>query len=109
MNYRLVFKRRAQTEIAEAFAWYEQDSIAMGSAFLAELDRVERFIRLNPQLYPEVETDIRRANLRRFPYSLFYVVDGAQISVLSCLHQRREPDEQPATPGSSNRKPEPGQ
>lgn len=91
MTVRLKFKRLAEAEIAEAFAWYDQDGIDQGRAFLAELERVERFIRLNPLLYPKVEGDIHRANLRRFPYALFYVVDGDQISVLSCFHQQREP------------------
>ena len=91
MIVRLEFKRLAEAEIAEAFDWYDQDGIENGAAFLAELERVERFIRLNPLLYPKVEGDIHRANLRRFPYALFYVVDGDTISVLSCFHQHRDP------------------
>lgn len=91
MSFGLVFKRLAETEIAEAFAWYDQNEIDQGSAFLVELERVERFVRLNPLLYPKVEGDVRRANLRRFPYSLFYVVDGDVIAVLSCFHQHRDP------------------
>lgn len=86
-----MFKRLAEAEIAEAFAWYDQSGIDQGRAFLVELERVERFVRLNPLLYPKVEGDIRRANLRRFPYSLFYVVDGDTVAVLSCFHQHRDP------------------
>ncbi|KQW50014.1 MULTISPECIES: type II toxin-antitoxin system RelE/ParE family toxin [unclassified Roseateles] len=99
MSFSLEFKPRAEAEIADAFEWYEQPTIRQGEAFLAELERVERFIRLNPQLYPEVDPAIHRANLRRFPYSLFYVVDGKAISVLSCLHQHRDPV---ARPGASD-------
>lgn len=65
MSFGLVFKRLAEAEIAEAFAWYDQRGIDQGRAFLAELERVERFVKLNPLLYPKVEGDIRRANLRR--------------------------------------------
>jgi len=50
---------------------------------------------LNPLLYPEVDPTIHRANLRRVPYSLFYVVDGQAISVLSCFHQHRDPGSRP--------------
>ena len=50
---------------------------------------MERFVRLNPMLYPKVEGDIHRANLQRFLYSLFYVVDGDTIAVLSCFHQHQ--------------------
>jgi plasmid stabilization system protein ParE len=92
----LVFKPLAEAEIAEAFAWYAQPEIDKGRDFIADLERVERFIRMNPSLYPRVEGDIHRANLRRFPYSLFYVVDGETVSVLSCFHQHREPGTGPA-------------
>jgi plasmid stabilization system protein ParE len=97
MSFQLLFKPRAEAEIADAFAWYDQPTIRQGEVFLSELERVERFIRLNPLLYPEVEQAIRRANLRRFPYSLFYVVDGDVINVLSCFHQHRAPGARPDT------------
>jgi len=91
MSFTLVFKPLAEAEIAEAFAWYSQPEIGMGTEFLDELERIERFVRFNPLLYPRVEDEIRRAGLRRFPYSLFYVVDGETVSVLSCFHQSRDP------------------
>jgi len=91
VSFGLVFKRLAEAEIAEVFAWYDQNGLDQGRAFLVELERVERFVRLNPLLYPKVEGDIRRANLRRFPYSLFYVVDDETVTVLSCFHQHRDP------------------
>lgn len=88
MSFALIFKPLAQAEVAEAFAWYSQPDIGMGSEFLDEFERIERF---NPLLHPRVEDDIRRASLRRFPYSLFYVIDGTEVQVLSCFHQHRDP------------------
>ena len=91
MSFTLVFKPSAQTEIAEAFTWYEAQNTGLGRNFLDELERVERVICFNPRLYPMAEGEIRRAGLRRFPYSVFYVVDDKQVQVLACFHQRREP------------------
>lgn len=95
MTAALIFKPLAEAEIAQAYAWYAQPEIGKGVAFLDDLARVERFIRLNPLLYPRVEGDVHRANLRRFPYSLFYVIDGDTVSVLSCFHQHRDPESRP--------------
>ena len=91
MSFQLIFKPLAQIEIAEAFQWYQQPHINMGDAFLTELERVSCFIEENPQLYVCVEADIRRANFNRFPYSLFYVIDGNTVNILSCFHQHRRP------------------
>ncbi|HKX42606.1 MAG TPA: type II toxin-antitoxin system RelE/ParE family toxin, partial [Burkholderiaceae bacterium] len=79
MSFTLVFKPLATAEIEEAYSWYSQAEIGKGAEFLNELARIEYFIRLNPLLYPRVEAEIRRAGLRRFPYSLFYVVEGGTV------------------------------
>lgn len=43
MSFALVFKPRAQAEIAEAYAWYEGQGRGLGRQFLDELERIERF------------------------------------------------------------------
>lgn len=90
--FQIIYKPLAQLEASEAFQWYAQAHIGMGNAFLDELERTNGFISNNPHLYSCVEAEIRRANLNRFPYSLFYVIDGSVVNVLSCFHQHREPE-----------------
>lgn len=91
MLFQVVYKPLAQLEAAEAHAWYCQPDVGMGEEFLAELERTNGFVARNPHLYPCVEQEIRRANLRRFPYSLFYVIGDRVVNVLSCFHQHRNP------------------
>ncbi|MDM0017607.1 type II toxin-antitoxin system RelE/ParE family toxin [Variovorax saccharolyticus] len=91
MNFEVIYTPWAQLEAAEAYAWYAQGHIRMGDAFVDELERTSGFLARNPFLYPCVEQEIRRANLDRFPYSLFFVFDDATVSVLSCFHQHRDP------------------
>jgi hypothetical protein len=45
----------------------------------------------NPFQYQVVSGQLRRAKLRRFPYGLLYVVSDRQVTVLSCVHGRRDP------------------
>lgn len=91
MAFAVVLKPLAQAEVSEAFAWYAQPHIEMGNAFLAELERTSGFLGSNPYLYAKAEGDMRSAHLNRFPYSLFYVIDGDTVNVLSCFHQYRDP------------------
>ena len=91
MSFTVAYKPLAQLEAAEAYQWYSRPDIDMGDAFLAELEHTDRFISDNPYLYPKVEGELRRANLSRFPFSLFYVIDGEDVNVLSCFHQYRDP------------------
>lgn len=91
MSFKVAYKPLAQLEIAEAYAWYAQSEIAMGAPFMTELERVDGFLSRNPHLYPCLEAEVRRAILSRFPYSLYFVINGDTVNVLSCFHQHRKP------------------
>jgi plasmid stabilization system protein ParE len=91
MLFEVVYKLSAQAEVSEAYQWYSQAHIGMGDDFIEELERTNDFLARNALLYPCVEQEVRRANLNRFPYSLFYVIDGDTVNVLSCFHQHRDP------------------
>jgi plasmid stabilization system protein ParE len=95
MTFEVIFKPLAIAEVSEAFDWYGQEHIQMGGQFLEQLERTTGFLSQNPHLYPQVQDDIRRANLNQFPYSLFYVIDGDTVNVLSCFHQNRDPQTWP--------------
>jgi hypothetical protein len=38
-----------------------------------------------------VETDVRRAPVRRFPYGVFFLIDDDTIVVIGVLHAKRNP------------------
>ena len=81
----------AETEVQEAFAWYEQQSVGLGHEFLRAADTCVSSIQRNPLAYPTAHGQTRRALLRKFPYALFYLIDGDRIVVLACFHLRRQP------------------
>lgn len=91
MAAKVIFKPAAQAEIEEAFTAHEAARHGLGAEFLDEISRVEKHLQANPALYQRIDGDIRRAVLRRFPYGLFRVVDGDEVTVLGCLHLHRDP------------------
>jgi toxin ParE1/3/4 len=91
MAVRIIYKAAAEAEIEEAYSEYEAIRRGLGVEFLDELVRIEGHLQANPALYQRIDGDMRRAVLRRFPYGLFYVVDGEQVNVLGCLDLRRDP------------------
>jgi plasmid stabilization system protein ParE len=91
MLYRINYKPLARAESADAYEWYAQPNIKMGMAFREDVRRTEAFLKTNPTIYAKVEGDMRKAVLKRFPYSLFYIIDDDRVIVLSVSHQNREP------------------
>ena len=92
MIWRVVFDAAAQAEIAEAFDWYEQKSYGLGGDFLRVVAAATEHLARNPEAFAPTRGRFRRILLRRFPYALHFELLGDQrVSVLACLHHRRNP------------------
>ncbi len=91
MTRRIVFRPEAETELTEAVDWYEARSQGLGAEFLRALDAVLAQVQRHPTLYPIVFGNARRATLRRFPYSVIYVVRDDELLIAACIHSRRDP------------------
>ncbi len=81
----------AEDELTEAALWYEERRELLGVEFLEEVERTFELIEANPRSYQKVHLDIRRATLRRFPYSVYYVIGEDTLGILAVHHNSRDP------------------
>ena len=91
MKFRLEFRPEASADVAEAFSWYEQQKPGLGAEFEAALDRTLGHVRDMPLASRQVRRGLRRALLRRFPFSVYYSLSGDLIEIRAVLHYRRHP------------------
>lgn len=91
MSLHVVTRPSAAAEIETAHRWYEKERAGLGSEFLEAIDKMVKGIAENPERFPIVRKDIRRAVLRRFPYSIFYRIVSGHIVVIACFHGKRNP------------------
>jgi plasmid stabilization system protein ParE len=91
--YRLVAQPRADLDIAAAYQWYEDERSGLGRQFLEELRAAYDRIGEDPLRYQQLESGIRRALLRRFPYAIYFAVESEIVVVLAVLHVSRNPAE----------------
>lgn len=89
MSYMLVVAPSAARDVAEARAYHAQQGRA--EVFMACVDHVFEKIMDRPLMYPVAYESVRRALLRRFPYSVFFVIEGDRVVVHAVHHQRRDP------------------
>ncbi len=90
---RLRIRGRVREDIRETRDWYDSKIPGLGRRFGVELDTVIRSLFARPEMYRPVHGEIRRAMTRRFPYAIYFIVDGDLISILRVLHQGRNPRE----------------
>jgi len=79
----ILVSREARADIATAVVGFNDISPALS-------ERVYSNIIEYPQMYPVVYKSFRRALLRRFPYSVFYVVEKSFILIVGDVHQARD-------------------
>ena len=89
---RLIVRPEAEADLAQAYAWYEEQRIGLGREFMEEASRCLQAIEQRPLSFARVDELTRRAILHRFPYALFFVVSTVDISVVAAFHMARHPD-----------------
>jgi plasmid stabilization system protein ParE len=72
--------------IAEAQDWYRREGPALAASFREEIERQLARILRRPTQFPFVRAGVRRAKLRRFPYSLLFRVMPDAIYAIACFH-----------------------
>lgn len=89
---RITLAPEADQELSEAVAHYvEVASPLLGQAFLSEFSRATVLLTQSPRIGAPWRKQYRRVMLRRFPYSLIYVLGTDEIRILAIAHQRRRP------------------
>lgn len=85
------FTEEASCEIRESVKWYESGARGLGLRFTDAIDSTVETIRLNPELYMKVVGNIRRIQVNRFPYSVFYTAEDDALVILRIFHNKRKP------------------
>lgn len=91
----LEIRSLASADLAEALAYYASVSPELPDAFLAQLDAALALLCALPNvgsrrfahLFPSVP--LRTWSLDRFPFRIFYMVEGQTLHVLRVGHERR--------------------
>ena len=86
----IVFRTSANEQLVAAKNWYEQQLHGLGEEFARSLESAINRVPRNLFAARAVYQNVRRVLLKRFPYSVFYIVAGNNFLVLSCLHTRRQ-------------------
>jgi len=91
MSRPIVFRSVAQLELDEAALWYEERLPGLGLEFIDAVESLCSTIAEDPQRFPFVRNQVRRAVVLRFPYTIHYLLEADRIVVLAVFHAKRDP------------------
>lgn len=90
MNRRVVIRPNAEADLSAARTWYESQRAGLGDELLDEVRRAVGLLADNPERCAFYYRDFRRLLTRRFPYKLFYRIEGDRVIVFRILHAKRK-------------------
>jgi toxin ParE1/3/4 len=89
---RLVLHPKVYSDIDEIMGYYERVATPrLAEEFYNELRYFMSKAADKPESFSLRERDIRRANLRRFPYHVLFRVVGHEVRILVVRHHHRHP------------------
>ena len=90
MNYR--FSPEAREDLLSAAEFYEAQRSALGAEFAVDVGLALAHVLEAPRRWPEIEPEIRRFRLDRFPYALIYRIQTPQtVEIIAVFDLRRRP------------------
>lgn len=92
MSFTLVIDPPAEAELALARAGYDDIDPDLGSRFRAAVADAFAKIRDTPLQFSLAAEDVHFYVPRRFPYVIYYRVEGDLVAVLAVVHKRQDPD-----------------
>jgi plasmid stabilization system protein ParE len=90
VSWRVSHRDAAHTDLRTAHDWYERQQPGLGDDFLLSI--ADAMIRLeeSPYQFPIYYRDFRRVLANRFPYKIFFRIQGDSIIVFRILHAVRD-------------------
>ena len=90
MNWQVTLRSAAQADHRQARDWYDLRREGLGNEFLLAVADAMLALEQMPQRQPFYYRDFRRVLTDRFPYKIFYRIEGQAVIVFRVLHAARD-------------------
>jgi len=81
----------AQEDLREGWKFYERNAAGLGDYFLDCIQADVRSLRIYAGIH-EMAEGFHRMLAKRFPFAVYYLVEGERIDVYAILDCRRDPE-----------------
>ena len=90
MNQRVSIRAIAEADLRQAHFWYENERPGLGDDFLLSIADAMTRLEESPEHFPIYYRDFRRLLTEKFPYKIFFRIEGEVVIVFRILHAARD-------------------
>lgn len=90
MRWRVSTRPDSDIDLNDAHDWYEQQRPGLGDEFLLAVAEIFARLEESPEQFPVYHNGFRRALTDRFPYKVFFRIEGDAVIIFRVLHAARE-------------------
>jgi plasmid stabilization system protein ParE len=85
------FHPGAAEEYLASCRYYAEFGGKLGEAFSQSVEAAIHQIVAQPTAWREVEEDVRRHLLTRFPFGIYYTIEDGYVLIVAVMHMKRRP------------------
>ena len=89
MAFKIVIKPIVFADAEEAVTWYEKKLTGLGKRFYNSFLSALGEIQSKPYSFSYVKKPVRRHNLKKYPYKIFYLIAENSIIIIGVSHTKR--------------------
>jgi toxin ParE1/3/4 len=86
------FHPEALEEYLSAVSYYAGISRRLAESFIEAVENGIESIVTCPEAWQVVENDVRRHLIKRFPFGIYYGIEGNIVTIYAVMHMSRHPD-----------------
>ena len=92
MDFKLHLLPDFELDVDEVYKWYEQNvNEELSLKFIDDLLEQLTFIEIQPKTLTKYKNNIRKINLKKFPYKILFKVQGYNVIVFALFHHKQNP------------------
>jgi len=89
---KIEFLPPAKQELDDAIEYYNLQVKDLGKHFKQEIKSALKRIQNFPYAWSEVESEMRKCVLHKFPYNIYYSIQKNKIIILAIAHHHQKPN-----------------
>ena len=91
-NYIIELSSFAEDDLKSSFEFYQNKSNLLAKGFIPQINKLFDKIAHSPFIYSPLHGNIRKANVAKYPFVIYFRIDSYRIEVLAIFHSRRNPN-----------------